>query len=137
MCRHNLHSSPRDRCDSYTACRLCRLEPSSTHAYTKSMSKHIHHYYSPSVTRTHTTHIISSTSPTNAPHCHTWICGHTLQERLYWEWLDNNNRTWYPNILPSQQNMVPNPVTTEHGTHSSNNKHGTQSCHNRTWYPLQ
>ena len=26
---------------------------------------------------THTTHIISSTAPTYAPHCHLWICGRT------------------------------------------------------------
>ena len=26
MCRHNLHSSLPDRCDSSTTCRLCRLE---------------------------------------------------------------------------------------------------------------
>ena len=26
MCRHNLHSSLPDRCDSSIACRLCRLE---------------------------------------------------------------------------------------------------------------
>ena len=31
----------------------------------------------PSVTSTHTTHIISSTAPTYAPHCHPWICGQT------------------------------------------------------------
>ena len=29
----------------------------------------------PSVTPTHTTHIISSTSPTYAPRCYPWICG--------------------------------------------------------------
>ena len=28
-------------------------------------------------THTHTTHIISSTAPTYAPHCHPWICGQT------------------------------------------------------------
>ena len=27
MCRHNLHRSLPDRCDSSNACRLCRLEP--------------------------------------------------------------------------------------------------------------
>ena len=43
--------------------------------YTKSTPKHIHHHYAPSVTSTHTTHIISSTAPTYAPHCHPWICG--------------------------------------------------------------
>ena len=31
--------------------------------------------YAPSVTSTYTTHIISSTAPTYAPHCHPWICG--------------------------------------------------------------
>ena len=29
---------------------------------------------------THTTHIISSTAPTYAPHCHPWICGQTPPE---------------------------------------------------------
>ena len=49
--------------------------PSSNHTYTKSTPKHIHHHYAPSVASTHTTHIISSTAPTYAPHCHPWICG--------------------------------------------------------------
>ena len=49
--------------------------PSSYHTYTKSTPKHIHHHYAPSATSTHTTHIISSTAPTYAPHCHPWICG--------------------------------------------------------------
>ena len=53
---------------------------SSTHTYTKSTPKHIHHHYAPSVTSTHTTHIISSTAPTYAPHCHSWICGQTPPE---------------------------------------------------------
>ena len=51
--------------------------PSSNHTYTKSTPKHIHHHYAPSVTSTHTTHIISSTAPTYAPHCRPWICGQT------------------------------------------------------------
>ena len=54
--------------------------PSSNHTYTKSTPKHIHHHYAPSVTSTHTTHIISSTAPTYAPHCHPWICGQTPPE---------------------------------------------------------
>ena len=37
---------------------------SSNHTYTKSMPNHIHHQYDPSVTLTHTTHIISSTATT-------------------------------------------------------------------------
>ena len=41
--------------------------PSSSHIYTKSTSNHIHHHYSPSVTLTHTTHIIASTAPTLSP----------------------------------------------------------------------
>ena len=51
--------------------------PSSNHTYTKSTPKHIHHHYAPSLTSTHTTHIISSTAPTYAPHCHPWSCGQT------------------------------------------------------------
>ena len=48
--------------------------------YTKSMPNHIHHHYAPSVTSTHTTHIISSTASTYAPHCHPWICGQAPTE---------------------------------------------------------
>ena len=47
--------------------------PSSKYAYTKLTPKHIHHHYAPSVTLTHTTHIISSTAPTYAPHSHHYI----------------------------------------------------------------
>ena len=54
--------------------------PSSNHTYTKSTPKHIHHHYAPSVTSTHTTHIISSTAPTYALHCRPWICGQTPPE---------------------------------------------------------
>ena len=32
------------------------------------------------VTSTHTTHTISSTASTYAPHCHPWICGQTTPE---------------------------------------------------------
>ena len=67
-----------------TRCTLAQLRTnnlrSSNHTYTKSMSIHIHHHCAPSVTYTHTTHIISSTAPTYAPHCHPWICGQTLLE---------------------------------------------------------
>ena len=44
--------------------------PSSNHTYTKSTPNHILHHYAPSVTITHTTHIISSIATTYAPHCH-------------------------------------------------------------------
>ena len=37
------------------------------HTYTKSTPNHIHHHYGPSVTLTHTTHIIFSTARTYAP----------------------------------------------------------------------
>ena len=49
--------------------------PPSNHTYTKTTPNHIHHHYAPSVTLIHTTHIISSGSPTYAPHCHPWIYG--------------------------------------------------------------
>ena len=45
-------------------------QASSNYIYTKSTPNHIHHHYAPSVTLTHTTHIISSTAPTYAAHCH-------------------------------------------------------------------
>ena len=51
--------------------------PSTNHIFTKSMTNHTHHHYAASVTLTHTTHIISSTAPTYAPHCHLWIGGQT------------------------------------------------------------
>ena len=54
--------------------------PSSNHTFTKSTTNHIHHHYAPSVTLTHTTHIISSTAPIYVPHCHPWICGQTPLE---------------------------------------------------------
>ena len=65
-----------------TASRLTIQTENTTSPFLKSYlhkvdAKHIHHHYAPSVTSTHTTHIISSTAPTYAPHCHPWICGHT------------------------------------------------------------
>ena len=36
---------------------------------------HIHHHYAPSVTLTHTTHIMSTTAPSYTPRCHLWIWG--------------------------------------------------------------
>ena len=64
---HTLAALKRDFPDSLVA-PLPNSEqtnlPSSNHTYTKSMPKHIHHHYAPSVTSTHTTHIISSTAPT-------------------------------------------------------------------------
>ena len=51
--------------------------PFSNHTSTKSTSNHIYHHYPSFVTLTHTTHIISPTSPTYAPRCHPWICGQT------------------------------------------------------------
>ena len=50
--------------------------PFSNHTYTMSTSNQIHHHQVPFVTRTHTTHIMSSTTPTYAPRFHPWICGH-------------------------------------------------------------
>ena len=38
-----------------------------SYIYTKSTLNHIHHHYAPSITLTHTTHIISSASPTLSP----------------------------------------------------------------------
>ena len=59
--------------------------PSSNHTCTKPTPNHIHHHYAPAVTLTQTTHIISSTAPTYAPHCHPWICGQPPPELLhYW-----------------------------------------------------
>ena len=91
---------------------LAQLEqinfPSSNHTYTKSTPKHIHHHYAPSVTSTHTTHIISSTAPTYAPHCHPWICGQTPLG--WWScWPDEGiswlvNQKWDDRTLP--QTMV-------------------------------
>ena len=38
------------------------------------------------------THIISSTSPTYAPHCHPWICGQTPPKWLHY--LPDGRRSW-------------------------------------------
>ena len=65
--------------------------PSSNHTYTKSTTKHIHHHYAPSVTSTHTTHIISSTAPTYAPHCHPWVCGQNPEWLHCWP---DGRRSW-------------------------------------------
>ena len=77
-------SSSEERLPRLTRRTLAQLRTnnlhSSKHTYTKSTPKHIHHHYAPSATSTHTTHIISSTAPTYAPHCHPWICGQTPPE---------------------------------------------------------
>ena len=52
----------------------------SNYTYTKSTPNLIHNHYAPSVTPTYTTHIMSSTSPTYAPRCHSWICEYTPLE---------------------------------------------------------
>ena len=52
----------------------------SHHTYTKLTPNYIYHHYTPFVTLTYTTHIISSTAPTCAPRCRPWICGHTSPE---------------------------------------------------------
>ena len=78
--------------------------PSSNHTYTKSTPKHIHYHYVPSVTLTHTTHIISSTAPTLALHCHPWICGQTLPEWLHC-WIDRR-RSW---LVDHKREYLPPP----------------------------
>ena len=69
-------SSSEERHPRLTRRTLAQLRTNkSLFLKSKSTPKHIHHHYSPSVTSTHTTHIISSTAPTYAPHYHPWICG--------------------------------------------------------------
>ena len=53
---------------------------SSNHTNRQSTPNHIHHHYAPFVTLTYTTHVIFSTAPTYAPHCHPWICVQTPLE---------------------------------------------------------
>ena len=89
---------------------MSRPIPSSNHTYTKSTPKHIHHHYAPSVTSTHTTHIISSTASTYAPHCHPWICGQTPPGRLHC-WLDGR-RSWL--VDHKRENWTP-PTSKGHG----------------------
>ena len=60
--------SSEERLPRLTRCSLAQLR-TNNHTYTKSTPKDIHHHYAPSVTYTHTTHFISSTAPTYAPHC--------------------------------------------------------------------
>ena len=83
--------------------------PSSNHIYTKLMPNHIH--YAPSVTLTHTTHIISSTAPTNAPHCHPWIYGQTPPEWLHY-WPDGR-RSWL--VDHKREDRTP-PTNKGHGS---------------------
>ena len=47
--------------------------PSSNHTYTKSTTYHIHLHYTPSVTLTYTTHIISSITRTTLSPLDLWI----------------------------------------------------------------
>ena len=88
----------------------------SSNTYTKLTPNSIYHHYAPFVTLTHTTHIISSTSPIYAPRCHPGIvdrprrgngpAGQMDGEAGWWttsgkiglpplervrEWVDNNN----------------------------------------------
>ena len=74
-------NSSEERLPCLTRRTLAKLRtnkfPFLNHTYAKSTPVHIHHHYAPSVTSTHTAHIISSTEPTYAPHCHPWICGQT------------------------------------------------------------
>ena len=80
--------------------------PSSNHTCTKSTPKHIHHHYAPSVISTHTTHIISSTAPTYAPHCRPWICGQTPPEWLHC-WPDGQ-RSWL--VDHKREHRTPPPL---------------------------
>ena len=85
--------------------------PSSNHTYTKSTPKHIHHHDAPSVSSTYTTHIISSTEPTYAPHCHPWICGQTPPERLHC-WPDRR-RSW---LVDHKREHRTAPTSKGHGS---------------------
>ena len=85
--------------------------PYSNHTNTKSTPKHIHHHYAPSVTSTHTTHIISSTVPTYAPHCHPWICGQTPPERQHC-WPDGR-KSWL--VDHKREHRTP-PTSKGHGS---------------------
>ena len=85
--------------------------PSSKYTYTKSTSKHIHHHYAPSVRLTHTTHIIPSTAPTYAPHCHPWICGQTPLEKVHC--CRDGQRSWL--VDHKWEDRVPPPISNGHG----------------------
>ena len=84
--------------------------PSSNPTYTKLTPKHIHHHYAPSVTSTHTPHIISSTAPTYAPQCHPWICGQTPPEWLHC-WPDGRS-SWL--VDHKREHLTP-PTSKGHG----------------------
>ena len=71
----------------------------------------IHHHHALSVTSTHTTHIISSTAPTYAPHCHPWICGQTPPEWLHC-WPDGR-RSWL--VDHKREHRTP-PTSKGHGS---------------------
>ena len=88
-------SSSEERLPCLTRRTLTQLRTNKSpflKSYSKSTPKHLHHHYASSVTSTHTTHIISSTAPTYAPHCHPWICGQTPPEWLHC-WSDGR-RSW-------------------------------------------
>ena len=79
--------------------------------YTKSTPNHIQHHYASSATLTYTTHIIYSTSPTYAPHCHPWICGQTPPECLHcWP---NGRRNWL--VDHKREDRTP-PTSKGHGS---------------------
>ena len=79
-----------------TRCTIAQLRtnqsPFLKSYYTMSTPNHINHHYAPCITLTHTTHIISSTAPTYAPHYPHWICVQTPPEWLHC-WPDGR-RSW-------------------------------------------
>ena len=73
-------SSSEERLPRLTRRTLAQLRTNKSpflKSYLHKVDAKTHHHYAPCVTSTHTTHIISSTAPAYAPHCHPWICGQT------------------------------------------------------------
>ena len=86
----------------------------------QSTPNHIHHHYAPSATPSHTTHTISSSAPTYAPHCHTWICGQTPLE--WWSCWPDGEISWLVDQKREDRTHPPPPQTRVKGVGRHNNK---------------
>ena len=88
--------------------------PSSIHTYTKSTPNHIQHHYAPSITLTYTTHFISSTSPTYAPHYHPGFADRPRRSASTVGQMDGEN--WLVDHKRVDQTPLPHPTSKGHGS---------------------
>ena len=76
-------SSSEERLPHLTRCTIAQLRTNKSpilKSYLHKVDTKSHPSPICSLCNTHTTHTISSTAPTYAPHCHLWIYGHTPLE---------------------------------------------------------